>query len=215
MLRNQLNSKSIWELFIYLLERNYVENLPWPRFEPGLLRPQCRVLTTIRSRPLWPETIFEFSLFCSSVTYRLTTVKPSRGGTWTSWKLLRPLPPCWFLVRTSIASTVNCVTSTGKRLRLIQAAFAGAAVNHKKNPLQTNNRFFKIEIRALQCLKLFKGHAERSLLWDFTRQMWLSIREMRLVKSLTLGNQQRLSLLVCTVNSDFSWLNVAQFALLE
>ena len=26
--------------------------LPWPGFEPGLLRPQRRVLTTIRSRPL-------------------------------------------------------------------------------------------------------------------------------------------------------------------
>lgn len=40
-----------WDLFS-AMQTNSVGGLPWPGFEPGLLRPQRRVLTTIRSRPV-------------------------------------------------------------------------------------------------------------------------------------------------------------------
>ena len=36
------------------------------------------------------------------VTYRQTTVRPSRGATWISWRPLKWWPPCWFLVGTLI-----------------------------------------------------------------------------------------------------------------
>ena len=53
---------NIWKIFFHLFKILLIEKkknikkqkweMPWPGFEPGLLRPQRRVLTTIRSRLL-------------------------------------------------------------------------------------------------------------------------------------------------------------------
>ena len=43
-----ISTQSNWEFVI--LHENLICHLPWPGFEPGLLRPQRNVLTTIRSR---------------------------------------------------------------------------------------------------------------------------------------------------------------------
>ena len=45
--------------------------MPWPGFEPGLLRPQRKVLTTIRSRLNWGHVQLETSLHFNTCISRL------------------------------------------------------------------------------------------------------------------------------------------------
>ena len=49
----------------------YILLMPWPGFEPGLLRPQRKVLTTIRSRLNWGHVELETSLHFNTCISRL------------------------------------------------------------------------------------------------------------------------------------------------
>ena len=78
---NRTKSNNIYSTYEFFYHRSHLtmlrisKYLPWPGFEPGLLRPQRRVLTTIRSRlKLWENYLFtcrtRHSVLIASAAYK-------------------------------------------------------------------------------------------------------------------------------------------------